>query len=289
MSDPIDNFVYFVRERERVRICKEAGKPAPWTADPILQQYRFCNMRREDDKVTKWVSANWRTPNSTDPDVWFAMAVARHVNLPHTLLEIGYPVPWNPDAFVRAIRRRIAAGASAYNAAYMIRASRSAEWGDKAAYLAGPVLGTLWERRAELRPFAGDTLAGFHSRLERSFGLGSFMAAQVVADTKYVGPLLEAVDWWEFAASGPGSRRGLNRVLGRPPMTPWREQEWRSELSALRERLRPRFASEGIEWSHAQDTQNQCCEFSKYEKARRGEGFPKQRYRLGGVAHESFL
>ena len=57
-------------------------------------------------------------------------------------------------------------------------------------------------------------LAGFH-------GLGGgFISGQIVADMKYVAPLRDAPDWWNFAVSGPGSRRGLNRVLaaGRCPV-----------------------------------------------------------------------
>lgn len=273
---PIELFIKFVKERESIRLKKEAGEPPPWTDDPILQTYRFCNINRENDKVTRWVAKNWREKYKYgDLDTWFAMAVARHVNLPETLQAIGYPVPWNPKLFAAAIRARKKQGFSAYNAAYMIRASKGDEWEDKAAYLSKAVLGKLWKRREELRPRLGDTLEAFHERLLASFGLGSFMAAQVVADTKYVGFLKDASDWWTFAASGPGSRRGLNRVLGRDPKSPWKEKVWREELVRLREEeLWPR----GFPAMHAQDLQNCLCEFSKYMKAHTGEGRPKQRY-----------
>lgn len=273
-----EQFVSFIKEREHVRVLKEAGQPQPWTADPILAAHRFCNIQREDDKVTRWVAARWRKPNESDPDVWFAMAVARHINLPETLGPMGYPVPWNPEAFLWAVRMRREYGFSAYNAAYMIRASRGPEWEDKAAYLAKAVLSNLWEKREELRPIAGDTLEAFHTRLQAQFGLGSFMAAQVVADTKYVGPLTAASDWWDFAASGPGSRRGLNRLLGRDVKSPWKEAEWRDELRKLREQLRPRLQLEGLPNLHAQDVQNCLCELDKYMRAYVGEGRPKQRY-----------
>ena len=50
---PLNRLVYFITEREAIRLKKEAGEPKPWTSDPILQQYRFCNVRRMDDKVSK--------------------------------------------------------------------------------------------------------------------------------------------------------------------------------------------------------------------------------------------
>ena len=60
-------------------------------------------------------------------------------------------------------------------------------------------------------------------RLKQMPGFESFMTAQVVADMKYVPPLKNARDWQTFAAPGPGSKRGLNRVLGRPVDAPWRD------------------------------------------------------------------
>lgn len=54
--------VHWIIEREKIRIKKETGEPFPWTEDPILKAYRFCNVRREDDTVTKWIAENIRKP-----------------------------------------------------------------------------------------------------------------------------------------------------------------------------------------------------------------------------------
>lgn len=272
---PFALLLHFIKERESIRLKKEAGLPPPWTTDEILGRYRFTNVNREDDKVTKWV-AQWRRPD--DPDMWFAMAVARHVNLPDTLALMGYPVPWNPEAFLVAIRSRKARGIPAYNAAYMIRAARGSEFGDKAAYLAEAVLGPMWGKRVELRPKIGDLVEDFYNRLVTCYGMGSFLAAQVAADVKQVYPLYEAPDRWTFAASGPGSRRGLNRILGREPTAPWREAEWRVEFAKLYECLVPYMDRGELPRVDASCIQNTLCEISKYAKAYYNEGRPKQRY-----------
>jgi DNA adenine methylase len=109
-------------------------------------------------------------------------------------------------------------------------------------------------------------------------GFGSFLAGQVVADLKYDSPLNRAPDWWTWAASGPGSRRGLNRVLGRPKSSPWDETEWLQSLQRLHEIIGPRIAAAGMPEIHMQDLQNCLCEWDKFERVRLGEGKPRSRY-----------
>jgi hypothetical protein len=149
---------------------------------------------------------------------------------------------------------------------------------DKIDYLVG-LLARLWSRRDKLRPRADDSLLAFYARLKDSRGFASFYAAQVVADMKYVEPLISARDWMTFAAPGPGSERGLNRVLGRPVKAPWRSDDvWREELRRLHDATRPELERIGLGDLHAQDLQNCLCEMDKSERARLGEGKPKRKF-----------
>ncbi len=282
-----EQLMAFIAEREAIRLRRATddrslwdmsvrGGRVCWTQDPILKAYRFCNVRREDDRVTRWIADNWRQPNKLDNDLWFAMVVARFINWPDTLVEIGYPVPWTPKHFLEIMEWIKAAGRKMYTGAYMVRADR--EHKNKFEYQEKVVFTPMWEARKRLRPREGDTLNSYHMLLGQFHGLGSFMAAQVVADLKYVQPLLSASDWLTFAASGPGSRRGLNRVLSRPVDSSWTEEDWRAELGRLAERMRPLFEAAGIEMVHNQDLQNCLCEFDKYERVRLGEGRPRARF-----------
>ena len=85
----IEPAIYWITERESICKRREAGDPAPWTSDPILRAYRFCNVRREDDAVTRHVAKAWREPNSDDEQLWFAMSVACFTNLTATIDELG--------------------------------------------------------------------------------------------------------------------------------------------------------------------------------------------------------
>jgi len=201
------------------------------------------------------------------------MVLARLLNLPDSLQAVGVPLPWNRRHFLEVMVARKRAGQRNFNSAYIV--STCGRVCPKEVYVAD-LLDPLWRDRASLRPRAGDTLNSWHMTLAQFHGLGSFLAAQVVADMKYVLPLNGASDWHTFAASGPGSRRGLSRGLGQRVDLPWTEDAWRLELARLREWLNNRLRWD--ELLHAQDAQNCLCEFDKYERTRLGEGRPKRRF-----------
>lgn len=272
----IEDFWSFVQERYSVYVNRYSGGAKPWTEDKILQQYRFCNVYRELDTVTKWIRDNWRQPNKKDPDLFFAMVIARLVNWPETLSEFGYPVPFNKTKFVTFLNDRKKHGEKVFSGAYIVSTNGVKE--NKASYLASKVLWPLWVRRESLRPASYDSLQTYHAKLSNFNGLGSFLAAQVIADLKYVAPLCYAEDWWSFAASGPGSRRGMNRVVRRPTESPWNEQVWKRHLDDLAKCVEILAKKTKMPPLHNQDIQNCLCEFDKYERTRLGEGRPRSTY-----------
>jgi len=275
----IDHAVYWITEREAIRIRRGSGQPAPWTDDPILRAYRFCNVRREDDAVTQHVGRTWRDPYRDDPLLYFAMAVARFVNLPDTMDELGYPVPFDRDHFKAVLDARMQRGEPAFGPAYVIPNGGSSK--PKVDYVADDILYRLWRARDYMSPGRGSTLAAYCARQAEFNGVGSFMAAQIVADLKYVEPLRSASDWMSFAISGPGSRRGLNRIMGRPADAAWTEPAWRTAFGQFEAAIRPELERIGLSDLHCQDLQNCLCEIDKFLRGKLGEGKPKRRFVAG--------
>ena len=271
----VNAFIRFVVERYMVYLNRQRGHPPPWTKDKILQQYRFCNVYREYDKVTAWIRDNWRTPYRDCVDLWFWMVQARFINRIEALELLPTPSQaFNPSRFIDILQRHHRKGGKVFSAAYII--STGGKRMDKIEYVAEHVLDPLWKARHSLRPQKGDYLANYAAKLKLHNGLGSFIVGQIIADIKYVRPLLHARDWWTFAVSGPGSRRGLNRVYDRTGR--WNESEWYDSLLALWKRVEQPLAAVEMPPMHMQDLQNCLCEFDKYERARLGEGRPKQNY-----------
>lgn len=274
-----DELFYWIRERYSIKLKRDHGLPQPWSDDPIFQSTHFCNVHREDDKVTRWVRDNWRNPHASDADLWFALLVARRcLNNPASMVDLGYPVPWDPDKF-RAMCKRRGEGKIYRSRAYkLIFAGVKGSLPESQLTL---ILNPAWERREYFRPRADETLWSFHKRLRElspRFMTG-FFCGQVVADLKMV-QLRNASDWWDYAVSGPGSRRGLARFHGATIKqakdgstcdVPMSEDFFRAELDKIRAVLDPMVKVAGIPALDASDIQGVLCEVDKYERVRRGQ------------------
>lgn len=264
----LDDLLFWVAERERIRLAKEEGRPRPWTQDPVLNHYRFCNVNRCDDRVTQWIHNNWMFPNDAAPSLPFAMAVARMVNLPETLQDLGYPHEWEPERFMRVLRDRKIAGKKVWTSAYMITGGYSVG-GESKEVIIARVLTELYAKLSgqylalgEVRIRKGDSLEVAAYKL-RVPGIGTFLSAQVIADLKYSRVLKDAKDWWYWCSPGPGSTMGLNFLHERQELTPVSETQFIKEVNEVRELLR--HAGTDLD---AQNVQNCLCEFSKYVRAK---------------------
>ncbi|WPK38630.1 hypothetical protein Aergia_0047 [Pseudomonas phage Aergia] len=317
MTTPrINDIAAFMKARHDIYLDRKAGKPGPWTADPVLRDGRFCNIFRELDTVTIWIDQNIRQPYADHPHLWFMLAIARYINWPDTLrylMDEAEPGTWpdeegfDPAKLTKALEDYAAAGNKVYTGAYMIRAESdpSKEWYSwtKHRYIAEIVLGRLWEDREEWQRMLETTpgvLRAFN-RLEtvwekfqqhRYIGWGPFMAYEVVTDLRHTRYLRNAPDIWTWANAGPGAIRGLNRLYGRdlaakprPEQTNAEMIELMQELNALDARgFNETFGPPQLGSPHvgprfeARDIEHTLCEFDKYERVRLNEGKMRSKY-----------
>ncbi|MGL6095369.1 MAG: nucleotide kinase domain-containing protein [Fimbriiglobus sp.] len=275
---PPDRLVYFVTEREAIRRKKDFGLPRPWTDDEILDKYRFCNVRRMDDKVSEWLLANWYRPHRGHPHMLEAVALARFVNKPESLecvTKFVFRQGSSPDwpAVKEELRRRKQAGHTVFNAAYMVRGNTKKS-PDKIGTVVDEYIGALISSELEIDYTSMETT---HSRIEKVYGFGSFMAGQVVADLRHAasGSWRDKYDW---APRGPGSTRGLNRFFGRPAGEPMTNSQFREEFGTYVRTVKPKLPPDVVKRLEAHDLQNVLCETDKMCRVLLGEGRPKQLY-----------
>jgi hypothetical protein len=283
LPDMVARFVASAIERDAIHKRKEAGQAPPWTADPILANGHFCNVHREQDKVTRWITAHVIAPNTDDPDLVFKIALARFLNEPEALARLHWPAQFNLAQIHDVLKAHAAQGGKLFRTeAYKPPMPGKGE--GTLPHLFEVVLPPIWREREELRPRDGDTLQAFCDRWRGCYKIGDFLAGQITADAKHVAPLFYAADWRTFAVPGPGSKRGLNRLCGRPIATSWSEAQWHATLLHLRSETEAAFAAAGLDPLDAQNVQNWLCEFDKYERARDAGGKPSRKYQAADAA-----
>ena len=165
-----------------------------------------------------------------------------------------------------------AKGNKVYTGAYMISAPRE-KGANKNDYIIGKVIGELW-RNKDSFPH-NSSMQATHSWLTQFNGWGPFMAYQAVVDMRFTSILGSAPDIETWAAAGPGTIRGLNRVYGRA-------LDYRlSQEQALTEMIDIYKAnSTGITIDFS-DVPNICCETDKYMRVWYKEGRPRALYVAG--------
>ena len=268
---PMERLLYWIQERESVRLKKEAGKPKPWTDDEILQKFRFCNVRRMDDRVSRWLLENWYKPNFDHPNMLIACALARHFNNPTSLGAIGFPKTWQPAKIKRTIRELKSSGQRVFNAAYRVCGKEGDDLIESVVdYTIQPLVDDPPAIDCNSMKSTWEAVVPCHY-------FGSFMAGQLVADLCWglKGNWRDRNIW---ACAGPGSKRGLNRLLGRALQQPLKQDEFLKHLqwmiSVCRREL-PKAISARLE---AHDYQNCLCEYDKFNRVLFGEGRHKQLY-----------
>lgn len=310
MSTPrLNDIAAFMKARHDIYLDRKAGKPGPWTTDPVLRDGRFCNIFRELDTVTIWVDQNIRKPYAGHEHLWLMLALARYINWPDTLATlIEAPGAWPshedfaPENVTEVLAAKASFGDKVYTGAYMIRAESDTakEWysWSKHRYIAEIVIGRLWEDRAAfVEVLEGKRQASLEQvwklfQEPRYIGWGPFMAYEVVTDLRHTRYLKDAPDIYTWANAGPGAIRGLNRLYGRnleakprPEQTNQEMFELMKDLNALDERgVNETFGPPQLGSPHVgprfemRDVEHSLCEFDKYERVRLGEGKMRTKY-----------
>lgn len=311
-------FFEFARARHQIYLDRQAGRPAPWTEDPILSRYRFTNVFRELDATTVWFRDRVRDPMRSSPHALLATVVFRWFNRIATgeaifcqeALGYGDELPGETawDALLRLgdtgpMRAAILqyCGRGPYvTGAYIIK---TPDGYDK---LDGVLKCIDWfmEREFELneKKFEiKDKWLGIAEYMMESPGrvsleqawawlrqfpyLGDFMAYEIVTDLRWTALLDQAPDILTWANPGPGATRGLGRLVhGNPEQ--WNQHRDKSRLIEMMQTIL--FISEDRElwpgdWPswEMRDVEHTLCEFDKYERARLGQGRPRGVYRHG--------
>jgi len=267
-------FLYWIKERESIRKKKEAKKSKPWTDDEIFVTYKFCNVRRMDDRVSQWLLKNWFIPYYDHPNMLTACTLAREINNTDSLEEIGFPNSWRPKRVQKILESRVERGLKVFSGAYMITGTLG---GTKIEQVVNKVVTPIHKSKIKLNK---NSMQESCTMLLPFAGFSHFISGQVIADMRQSseGHWSDAKEW---APMGPGSKRGMNRLLGNDKDKPMKQDVFLGFLKDVIELVEKNLPEIALRLE-AIDVQNCLCEFDKYSRTIFGEGRPKSKY-PGGV------
>lgn len=274
MDSELDLFVRWIHEREAIRKRRAAGAAWPWTDDPFLRAYRWCNVRRMDDRVSRELFDRWYRPEAGEKETLHRALLGRLVNWPDSLDEIGLRLE---DA--RAVlAARAASGAKVWTGAYVVPGVQGQAKVDSICDLVDRVVA------AADRVVRGSMRSTWREMV-RFDGMGGFLAGQVVADLAHLPVGARWADVGAWAPIGPGSARGINRLRGIPKDKPVAQEQFELLLPKLIGVVRPLIAEIWIDRRlQAMDIQNCLCEYDKYRRLQLAEGTVRARYVPTGLS-----
>lgn len=286
LSKAAEKFFAYSRERYQILLNRRAGLPRnEWTNDPVMQQWSFCNIFREDDRVTIWFRDNIRQPLYHSNSVLMATVAFRwfnRINAGEELKPFLLSGNWDLRQWRNALMQRKAIDGAIVTGAYMIKTP------PKLSKIDGllQVIAQAKEQENDLISAAyGGTLEGAWTELRKCPYMGDFTSYEVVTDLRHTLLLENApdVDWW--ANPGPGCAAGLGELFykGNRKRFDRHNAEDRAYMMELMRALlecsrREEYWPQDWPAWELREVEHTLCEYDKYRRAQNGLRL-KRRYK----------
>ncbi len=218
-QEVFDLYWYFACERQNIFWKKINGDQAPWTHDKILQEYKFCNSYRVNDRVSQYLLKNviYNGNNYNYEDMLFRIILFKLFNKESTweLLSKNFGdillKDFNTKKYSIVLENAISNGTKIYNDAYISCANKAFGYDRKHDnHLA--LLDKMFNiDKMQDKIIKCSTMQDAFNIIKGYPLIGNFMAYQLVTDINYSA----FVNWKEneFTVAGPGSLRGIKKCF----------------------------------------------------------------------------
>jgi hypothetical protein len=210
----------FAFERQRAFESRLAGNPAPWSDDPILQKYKFCNVYRATDRVSQYMIREvCYNPQPDSPvDRLFQIIAFRmfsNIETWDNVRKILGHVPTLDDlvsgTFEQSLSKTKDELGKLYTGAFILCATDA--YGKRIKYLNHIELfkDMFFNQDLGNMLLAAKTLQEIYDLLHSFPLMGDFMSYQIAIDLNYS----QYINFSEndFTKAGPGALRGIKKVF----------------------------------------------------------------------------
>lgn len=268
-----DIYWKFAYERQRIFEARVSGVAGPWTADPILREYKFCNVFRAADRVSQYLIRDvcYSSDTASAADRIFQIVAFRTFSNTRTWDDLIEKLGHNPTisdlesgAFENALNEIRSTRGRLYTGAFILCATDA--YGRRVKHLNHVELfkDMFVDGRLAEEVLASRSLEEVYGSLHAFPLMGDFMSYQTAIDLNYS----DLINFSEndFTQPGPGALRGIKKVfsdIGR--MSPSDVVMWMVEHQEEEfERLGLDFGGLWGRPIQAIDAQNLFCETDKY-------------------------
>jgi hypothetical protein len=268
-----DLYWYFASERQQIFERRVAGQSGPWTTDPILACYKFCNVFRAADRVSQYLIhdvAYSAEPDDVNDRIFQIVAFRTFSNVAtwrglRALLGRSPRVEdLETDRFRRALEGVRDMNGRLYTGAFILCASNA--YGMHLKHLNHVELfrDMFLRRTLASRIVAARSLGEVYAILHELPLMGDFMSYQTAIDLNYSSLVNFSEN--DFTRPGPGAVRGLRKVF-----VDLRDYSPEEAILWMVDRQNEEFARLGLVFNglwgrplSAVDCQGLFCEVDKY-------------------------
>ena len=274
----LNNFFNYMKERHSIWYKKEAIKqPAPWTSDPILQKYNFCNVERELDKGTKHVIDKVLENDDLKPQDklfnvifyryfntygFFGNAIkkpliAYHYNWKETIKELDYAM----DKY------------KLFKIAYMVVAHPAYHYRPRdkhvqIAYKMQDVANNINQLYGNI--LKAESAEEIHKIIGKIWGTGKFLSYQILLDLWYKNIVVK-FPHNSYCYVGSGALPALQLIFPSPKYVKTTPEEWCFYL----QKIQYNYWNNNI---HVNNIEHNLCEYRKYYNLKHGLKQKKRKY-----------
>ena len=188
-----DLYWYFACERQNIFWKKINGESAPWTEDKILQEYKFCNSYRVNDRVSQYLLKNiiYNGKKYSDEDMLFRILLFKLFNKESTwelLLNNFEDITlktFNVKDYSKVLENAISNGVKIYNDAYISCANKAFGYDRKHDNHLALLNKMFNEDRIQEKIVKCKTMGEAFNIIKSYPLIGNFMAYQLVTDINY--------------------------------------------------------------------------------------------------------
>jgi hypothetical protein len=271
-----DTYWRFAAERQEILHRRLRRQHGPWTKDPILGRYKFCNTYRAADRVSQYLIGH--VINGQDAcalpaeDTFMRIILFRLFSKEATWQALEHATggvrvaTLQPDKLARTLAR-LREHQAIYTAAFILCAHDA--YGHSSKHRNHlELVKRMFRPRALGRDLGrAQSMKEVYEALTAWPMIGPFMGYQLAIDLNYSEHLDFSED--EFTMPGPGALRGLRKVFsdfgGHTPSQLIMRMVERQEAEF--DRLGLRFRTLSGRRLHAIDCQGLFCETDKYSRA----------------------